>query len=665
MGGYYAVYEVARCYALAGDTERGVEALQRAFRLGFPDVRQAIRDPDLAALRRDSRVIEMLGLQDVSAMSRDDGWRYDLTIFAREAHRKGFNTHLSVNRPVTREQFDAKVRDIRDAVPRLSDGQLVLEFIKLARFLEDGHSEVLWDFGDHPLLQPTLPLAFFWFDDGLFVTATDPEHRHLLGARPPGRRPSRARRAQRHLTLRQRGQRQPDDRQSQGAVRPAQDSRLAAAGLVRSPDRVTLAIRDLSGDTRDVVVHADSTEPDIWNKLPAPSGWETFTSTLTPPPLYVQHTDKPQWFEYLPDQKTGVLPVQQVSDGADESLLRFTTRLSAFIDANDVDRLVIDMRWNNGGSTSAAHPLLLNLISNKKVNQRGRLFVIIGRRTLSAAQNMATYFERYTNAIFVGEPTGSSPNFIGEEVPLTLPHSKLIANVSHLFWQSSWPQDQRVWLPPEIYVPPASQTCVRDGMRRSTPFSQRPVDSGTAQAMTDETLMLAVKAGNLDQLSGLFERYHRPLFGFFYRLLRDRTAAEDLVQDVFVRVLKYRHTFRERTSFKAWIFHIARNSRRDYARRHPGTDRPGDDEDTPADEPGPDIGFENREEVALLQQALRRLPADKRELIILARYREMNYQQLAAVMEIDERTIRVRLHRAIRQLGDIFHELRGTTRHAL
>jgi len=202
-------------------------------------------------------------------------------------------------------------------------------------------------------------------------------------------------------------------------------------------------------------------------------------------------------------------------------------------------------------------------------------------------------------------------------------------------------------------------------MRRSTSFSQHPADSGTGQAMTDETLMLAVKAGNLDQLSGLFERYHRPLFGFFYRLLRDRAAAEDLVQDVFVRVLKYRHTFQERTSFKAWVFHIARNSRLDFARKHPGTDGIPDDEAMPAVEPGPDIGFGNRQEVALLHQALQRLPADKRELIILARYRDMNYQQLAAVMEIDEGAIRVRLHRAIRQLADIFHELRGTTRHAL
>ena len=103
----------------------------------------------------------------------------------------------------------------------------------------------------------------------------------------------------------------------------------------------------------------------------------------------------------------------------------------------------------------------------------------------------------------------------------------------------------------------------------------------------------------MDRLSDLFERYHRPLFGFFHRLSRDRTAAEDLVQDVFVRVLKYRHTFQEETSFKAWVFHIARNSRRDFARKHPGTDRIHDDEAMPAGEPGPDIGLENGQETAL------------------------------------------------------------------
>jgi hypothetical protein len=112
------------------------------------------------------------------------------------------------------------------------------------------------------------------------------------------------------------------------------------------------------------------------------------------------------------------------------------------------------MRWNNGGNTFLSRPLLYGLIKSDKVNKQGKLFVIIGRRTFSAAQNTSTFFERHTNAIFVGEPTGSSPNFVGEETPFTLPYSKITVNVSDLYWQSSWPQDYRTWIAPQIYAPP-------------------------------------------------------------------------------------------------------------------------------------------------------------------------------------------------------------------
>jgi hypothetical protein len=98
-------------------------------------------------------------------------------------------------------------------------------------------------------------------------------------------------------------------------------------------------------------------------------------------------------------------------------------------------------------------PLLHRLIGSK-VNLRGRLFVIIGRATFSAAQNLASYLDRHTEAIFVGEPTGSSPSFIGETVEFTLPYSKVRANVSDLFWQSTWPMDYRIWIAPTLYCPP-------------------------------------------------------------------------------------------------------------------------------------------------------------------------------------------------------------------
>jgi hypothetical protein len=454
MGAYFAIYNIACCYALAGDREAAVRALTRALDLGFPNVGHPARDADLASVRDDPRVIDALGLKDLSKMSREEGWRYDLSILAREVRRKGFNPQLSVHRPVTVEQFDAKVRELDAAIPKLTDGQVILELMKLMVFLEDGHTAV-WPVGEHPLFRAALPLRMFWFEEGLFVTAADPRYKDLLGAQVlklDGRSIDEVFEALVPYVNRDRGNPIKPKLSVPYMIRAL--GLLHAAGLTKSADQVTLAVRDLSGQTRDVVVEADTKEPDIWNKLPAPVSWVTFASTLKDPPRYVRHMDKAQWFEYLPEHKAVYFQFNKVLNGQDETLALFTERVLKFLDEKDVEKVVIDMRWNNGGNTFLGHPLLLGLVANKKVNQRGRLFVILGRRTYSAAQNMATYLERYTNATFVGEPTGSSPNAIGEEAPVTLPYSKVMANVSHLFWQGSWPQDQRKWLAPNIYVPP-------------------------------------------------------------------------------------------------------------------------------------------------------------------------------------------------------------------
>lgn len=454
MGAYYSIYNIACCHALAGKKELAIAALQRAYDLGFPDYGHMVSDSDLASIREDPRVVEMLGLQDVSKMSRSEGWRHDLSILAAEVRRKGFNRRLYVNRIVTQEAFDAKVRELHDAIPSLTDGQIVLGMMKLMVFIDDGHSAV-WDVGENPLFRTALPLRLFWFEEGLFVTAGAPEYKDLLGAQVEafdGRATADVLAAMEPYNSRDRGN--PMDSRVGQPYRVRRLALLHAAGLIRSPDRVTLTVRDLSGSIRDVTIEADPKEKDIWNTLPAPASWVTFASTLDSVPLYVQHMDRAQWFEYLAPQKTVYFQFNKVRNGDSETLDQFSKRLVAFVDQNDVEKLVIDMRWNNGGNTWLGQSLLLSLIGDKKINQRGRFFVIIGRRTFSAAQNMATYFERFTEATFVGEPTGSSPNFVGEEVPITLPYSKVMANISHLFWQSSWPQDQRIWLAPSIYIPP-------------------------------------------------------------------------------------------------------------------------------------------------------------------------------------------------------------------
>lgn len=177
--------------------------------------------------------------------------------------------------------------------------------------------------------------------------------------------------------------------------------------------------------------------------------------------------------------------------------------------------------------------------------------------------------------------------------------------------------------------------------------------------MTDELLMRAVRSGDCGQLGRLFERYHLPLFDFLYRTTGDRASAEDLVQDVFVRILKYRHTFRDDSSFETWVFRIARNARADHFRRRntSPTVELNDDAEVAAAVPDPADALDRASHAARLRRALMQLPDDKRELLVLARFRGLRYEQIGALLDIEVGAVKVRVHRAMRQLRETFDRL--------
>src|SRR6185295_17005807 len=145
---------------------------------------------------------------------------------------------------------------------------------------------------------------------------------------------------------------------------------------------------------------------------------------------------------------------------------------------------------------------------------------------------------------------------------------------------------------------------------------------------------------DVDQLEILFERYREPLYDFFRRLTGNRVTSEDLLQDVFVRILKYRATYRETSRFVTWMYQIARNSRIDYFKRHghePAEMNPsaGPTHDIAASTMTPSRQLEENEERALLQRALMQLSESNRELLILARYQEMEYEDIAELLDIE------------------------------
>jgi RNA polymerase sigma factor (sigma-70 family) len=178
-------------------------------------------------------------------------------------------------------------------------------------------------------------------------------------------------------------------------------------------------------------------------------------------------------------------------------------------------------------------------------------------------------------------------------------------------------------------------------------------------AETDENLMLAVRQGDVSKLGQLFDRHHRALFDFFVRMTNNRAAADDMVQDVFFRMLKYRATFRDDSRFKAWMFHIARNARIDYFHKHQVEAVLDEDGANVPESPLPFPGrrLEEEQNRALLECAMFRLSEEKREVLILSRYQEMKYEQIAELMGCEVGAIKVRVHRAIKELREIFLKL--------
>jgi hypothetical protein len=444
-------YNVACCYALLGDKESAMKWLEQAFALGFRRLENAQTDSDLQTLHDNPRFLKLVGLDDVSKMNREQGWRHDLALLEQEVDRKGFA--YGVYRTTTKAEFHDATTNLANRIGKLTDPQMVVEIMRLMRSLGDGHTGLLLP-PETPDYAQALPLQFFLFKEGLYITGGDAKYKELFGSQ-----------------VLQFGTRSVDEVMKALDTVISRDNELwpsqlapyhmrslpllNALGLVSDIKKIDLRLRDINGNERVVNVETDATHANsvIWNHFP--DEWITYAQTLpSPVPLYLKNTKTLYWFEYLESQKIVYFQFNGVLDDEKEPLATFTERLFKFINEHEVEKLVIDMRWNNGGNTLLAPPLLYSLIKTDKVNQKGKLFVIIGRRTFSAAQNTTTFLERHTKAIFVGEPTGSRPNFVGEETPFTLPYSKVLVNVSDLYWQSSWPFDYRTWIAPQIYTPP-------------------------------------------------------------------------------------------------------------------------------------------------------------------------------------------------------------------
>jgi RNA polymerase sigma factor (sigma-70 family) len=165
-------------------------------------------------------------------------------------------------------------------------------------------------------------------------------------------------------------------------------------------------------------------------------------------------------------------------------------------------------------------------------------------------------------------------------------------------------------------------------------------------------------AGNLDKLGILYERYKMPLYSYFYKLTGGQgQSSEDLVHNVFYRVLKYRNQYKGEGSFAGWLFSIAHNVGIDFHRNekrevfqhveirdtHSWTEESSD--------------LEKEEKSVMLLKALSKLRNEEREILILSKQDCLKYKEIADILNCNENAVKIKIFRALKKLRDIYLKL--------
>lgn len=196
----------------------------------------------------------------------------------------------------------------------------------------------------------------------------------------------------------------------------------------------------------------------------------------------------------------------------------------------------------------------------------------------------------------------------------------------------------------------------------ASPHPEAEGAASPASAQSDAEVMLRVKAGDVSAFDYLVEKYRRPMVNFMYRMAHNAAAAEDLAQEVFLRVYRSRESYEASAKFTTWLYRIATNLAVNHARdtRHErpestvSLDEPDEDTGLTLDVPDGSMSAEEmilrRERMAAIRQKVQALPERQKMAVVMHKYQHMDYRQIADVLKLSESATKSLLFRAYETL---------------
>lgn len=337
-------------------------------------------------------------------------WRQDLAFLAAELPKR----HKNLFFKLTEDQWKQKVKALDTAIPTLTEAGVLAGLLELTASVGDQHT-MIGVSGSKSLT--VLPLTFHWFSDGVFVIGAAEEYKAAVGCRLGRVGESDAAEACERLSKLYAW----DNDSSKRNMAPQFlmiPQFLQAMKVITNADEVSLTLIDAQGKNSTVKIRPVKPNPGL--KMV-----EAFDPSKTPVPVSRKNPELPYWVQYIEKGSLVYLQYNQYVDAPGKPFAEMRSEIERLLEEHKDARLVIDLRRNGGGSSSVLDPFISDLKQNKGLNRKGRLFVIVGRRTFSSAILNAARLRSETEAVFVGETTGSSPNHYGEVKTFELPNSKL------------------------------------------------------------------------------------------------------------------------------------------------------------------------------------------------------------------------------------------------
>lgn len=377
-------------------------------------------------------------------------WQADLRQLQQTVHTKYRNLFYNISG----NDWDKAVDDLNNQIPKLNKEQVLAGFVKLVALFHIGHTQMntfgLHQQGNNGLSLHRFPYQLYWFSDGLYFLQADSKYANAV----PGKitrignmRTEAALEAVRPLVSYENEQ----GYRSNAVFYLAIPEFLLTQGITNTAEEVSITYTRNGKEETTVFKAVSDNRNFSMTGLETPQGW-TNARTGGNTPLWLKEPSSFRYMEYLPQNKTLYVRHSVTLNDGDKTIAAFFNNMADFIDKNDVERLILDVRTNGGGNNTLNKPIITNIIKSTKINQKGKFFCVTGRRTFSAAQNLVNELDRYTEVIFVGEPTSENVNFYGDTKTETLQNSKLQASLSWLWWQNMDPRDKRKATYPALAV---------------------------------------------------------------------------------------------------------------------------------------------------------------------------------------------------------------------